>query len=710
MNGRSLASFNGISNEYTGIVLRAKLLVQPHESDKLRCRVNQPEYAEIQTTLPEGWMSKLPENKLSYRPLKMTEKTFEVVLKNGVVKDIIVEKEVLQWEANIIKSLVSQFQLDTKAENVVESSFNVLPKQGSDNAVFKTIEDTVTGITETSYDIHPMPEYVLQSEPHLAPFPHLKGSGSVIEIIKNKNYTDGHKLPAYFSNIGKIGRWRITSNQVGGLIHKNSLSRAIITGTLQRYTIQYSETSNENVVNFRNSKKGSVNSMMRIKLVNAEQKSDSLPSLSSPIHTGSLVYSYEKEQYEGRVSAGKTYEPKRENSEENQEYYQSKRHPRSLSREDFSSENSVESNEDWTSPKTKLSQSPHAPMLPLSVGYKGLSIKYAPGMQIVDKVCSIAEKIASDIEKPQEMQKKQTLARFITLTSILRITNEQELKQIAQRLYTKETKGHKYNTWVVFRDCLAETGTGPAFMLIKNYIESNKLQGFEAESVISTMTEAVKQPTEEYMKSFYELVKKQIENQQDSSRLNETVLFAFTELVHNVYVNRNFSHKQYPTHVYGKFYTSAGRTFVRDEVIPYLSEQLKEAISNGDSRKINSYIRALGHIGDSQIIYVFQPYLEGKIQCSQFQRLLMVLSLRQVVTVDPKTASAVLYKMYQNIGETTEIRIASVYMLMHTSPSVDMLQRIAKFTKIESNHRVSAAVKSAINNVASLEGRQFTEL
>ncbi|WP_323174816.1 hypothetical protein, partial [Natrialba sp. PRR66] len=73
------------------------------------------------------------------------------------------------------------------------------------------------------------------------------------------------------------------------------MGRSIIAGTLQRYTIQFSETINEVVVSIKGEQRGSVNSMMRMKLVNAEQQNSQLPEISSPVHVGNLVYSYAKE-------------------------------------------------------------------------------------------------------------------------------------------------------------------------------------------------------------------------------------------------------------------------------------------------------------------------------------------------------------------------------------------------------------------------------
>ncbi|KAL3289384.1 hypothetical protein HHI36_022815 [Cryptolaemus montrouzieri] len=726
VRGRSLASLHQIYDQYTGIVLRAKLVVQPQNDDRLRCAILQPEYAEVQTSLPEGWMSHLPENQLNYQPLQMTDKAFEIVMNNGVVRELNVERSVQEWEANIIKSFVSQIQLDTKAQNLIKSQLNVVPKEGSNNAVFKTLEDTITGITETTYDIHPLPEYILQSEPHLAPFPHLKGDGSIVEVVKTKNFTQGYDLPAYYFGLGNSGKWEPESNQFGEILHRTSVSRAVITGTLQRYTIQHSETRNEITVSptGEGEQKGSVNSLLTIKLANAEQQKPStqLPEVSSPVNLGSLVYAYgQKESNSNLVGRGRIFqrdqyvEESNESSEERSNYLK-KRHPRSLKRQmernmGESSEDSIESQEDWTEPKSKLNEAPRSPLLPFTTGYKGMSIKHAPNMNIVERVCSIAQQVGQEIQRPEEIPKKYTLAKFVLLTSLIRLMNEQELKQAAERLYTQETESAKSSTWTVFRDAVAESGTGPAFLAIKDWIQNKKIQDKEAAYVVVTMGQSVRQPTEEYIRAFYEQVKKQISTpQQSDSMLNETMLFSLSSLVNKVYVNKRVSHRQYPTHSFGTFDTKEGRAFVKNDLIPYLTKQLREAINGADSRKTFVYIRALGLCAHREIIYAFEPYLEGKVHCSQFQRFLMVLALQNVARIEPKTVGPILYRIYQNTGETTEVRVAAVYMLMLTNPSADMLQRMAMYTKLEANHKVCAAVKSAIESVSELKGREFDQV
>ncbi|KAK9890164.1 hypothetical protein WA026_008969 [Henosepilachna vigintioctopunctata] len=501
------------------------------------------------------------------------------------------------------------------------------------------------------------------------------------------------------------------------------MGRAVITGTLQRYTIQYSETSNQIVLSLNKDgeQTGSVNSMVRVQLTNADRQGSRLPELLSPVSLGSLVYAYGKHgSVSNKVSQGKIfqqslYHRNGESQEENSNYL-GNRQPPSLSQHFkhlySGSEESMESEEDWTASKSKLSDAPWIPLLPYYIGYYGMPIKKAQNIQIVEKVYTIIKKISAELSSPQSIPKEHTLAKYVLLTSLLRTMDEQELKQVVERIFAQDTETRDYYAWVVLRDCLAETGTGPALLIIKDLIESKKLYGNEASTVIVTIEKAIRQPSGEYMKTCYEMMKKQLSVQEeDQFMLNETMLFSFTHLVHKVYVNTNFSHREYPTHTFGKFYTKEGEAFVKEEVVPYLSKQLHEAIIKGESRKILAYITALGNTGHGDIVYVFEPYLEGKIQVSQFQRFMMVASLRYVAEVHPRLVQQVLYRIYQNVGERMETRILAVYLLVKsTNPSSEMLQRIAAYTNWEPNHAVCSAVISVIESASKLEGLEFAEL
>jgi hypothetical protein len=146
------------------------------------------------------------------------------------------------------------------------------------------------------------------------------------------------------------------------------------------------------------------------------------------------------------------------------------------------------------------------------------------------------------------------------------------------------------------------------------------------------------------------------------------------------------------------------------EYIPYFGRSLNEAINEGDSQKIQIFIRALGNTAHPSILQYLEPYLQGQANASQFQRLFMVSALDKMADVNPDAARAVLFKLYQNTGETHEIRCVSVNLLMKTNPPVNVLQRMAEFTNADPHEQVISVVQSAIRSAAALEGPSNSEL
>lgn len=185
--------------------------------------------------------------------------------------------------------------------------------------------------------------------------------------------------------------------------------------------------------------------------------------------------------------------------------------------------------------------------------------------------------------------------------------------------------------------------------------------------------------------------------------LNTTAILAFTDLVRRAQVNNATAHNYYPVHSFGRL-SPKNTPAVEREYIPYLARALKHAVSQADSHQIQVYIRALGNVAHPRILSVFEPYLEGKESMSNFQRLLIVASMDQMAKVYPKVARQVLFRVYQNSGESYQVRSAAVFQLMKTNPPAAMLQRMAEYTNNDHSNQVSAAVKSAIESAALLHG------
>lgn len=182
--------------------------------------------------------------------------------------------------------------------------------------------------------------------------------------------------------------------------------------------------------------------------------------------------------------------------------------------------------------------------------------------------------------------------------------------------------------------------------------------------------------------------------------LNTSATLSFADLLRRAHVDGQSARHRYPVHLSGP-QSQNHRAVVEEQYIPYLQRQLENAISQDDSIKIQLYIRSLGSTAHPKILAIFEPYLEGKRPISNFQRLLIVISLCDFIKVHPKTARTVLYRIYQNQFEVPELRVAAVMQIMKTNPSAHLLQRMAEYTNYDQSKQVNAAVKSAIESAAN---------
>lgn len=712
IRGRTLAGLHEVANQYSGIIYKSHLKIQPRSDGKLQGQIYDVQFCQMHSHLGDGWNSEIRDSEVSYKPLSVSNHPFQIEMKDGVIRDLIVNKDIPNWEVNIIKSVVSQFQLNTNGVDHLPSKLTALPQEGDENAgVFKTMEDTVTGKVETMYDIHPLPAYVLQSKPWIARHLDLKGDGEVIEVVKHKNYSNSEELPLYHYGFGEMEGYEPGTNYMGYFFIRDSISRAILAGNLKRYTIQNSYTVNEIVMSpsLNNNQKGSVISMVNVTLEKINSKGQDLGEVPNPTPLGNLVYTYDNPKT-GSPGQKRPYG-------ERKDYYD--RHQRSatmhrIRRYIGDQSSSKSSSESSSSPSSEeyyyqrdqpqLKEAPHTPLLPYTTGYKGMSIKDNPNVDIKKSVHKIAQDIGNDLQNPEQFLRQNTLNKFTTMTSLIRLMDLQEIKQVAADLYSQSRNGPQRDTWTVFRDAVAECGTGPAFLAIQDWIQSDKIKDQEAADIITTMTDAVREPTRDYMKSYFDFIKQsKVQSQQ---YLYYSALLSYSNLVREVCVDLEESNMQFPVKSFGQFCTDEARDDVEKNVIPYFTKQLQDAVSRADTHKIHVYIRALGNVGHRNILSAFEPYLEGKQQASQFQRLLMVMAMDKLTHSNPKVARSVLYKIYQNSGEFQKVRAAAVYQLMHTNPPIDMLQRLAAYTNIDTHEHVNAAVKSSIENAAALEGKE----
>lgn len=141
---------------------------------------------------------------------------------------------------------------------------------------------------------------------------------------------------------------------------------------------------------------------------------------------------------------------------------------------------------------------------------------------------------------------------------------------------------------------------------------------------------------------------------------------------------------------------------ITERYILYLETRLAEAVKRDESPLIQTYIAALGSLGNSKILSIFEPYLEGQISVTKYERMLMVRWLYSLAVTNPKAVKNVLSKIYSNVKEAYEVRNAAVYLYLLTNPSLSELTRMAKFTHYEKNEQVNSAVASGIISLSKV--------
>ncbi|EGI60933.1 Vitellogenin-1, partial [Acromyrmex echinatior] len=710
IKSRTLTGLDGLAEQYSGIFMRGKFTIQVKLSDTLQAVVSEMQYASVNEILSD--ISDEITNH-EFRKLSISGKSFEIKLKRGIIRDMLIDQNVPTWEVNLLKSIVSQLQIDTEGENAIASRSTMVPNDNQSFSEFKVMEDSVGGKCEVLYSISSVKGDNLSIS-----LPHLHKDAQQFIITKTKNYSRCEQRVAYHSGIISKMNWKPGSND--GFLSRSSSNNIIISGNLKRFTIQSSMMTNQMLINsnkFNNTYSGAVYSGMNLTLDRMNRISNPMPVSNNLMSTGNLVYTYNNPFSSQR-------KPRRPNVSQSSLAQSSENsNSNNSSEENYNEDDNFKSaDQDYFQPKPKLNEAPESPLLPYFIGYKGMSILNSEenytriAIRLIGRTL-IHDDYPTEHFSPEQMNDRyiNALERFTILVRLIRTMNVEQIAEIDNEVpkmyntinsFTESDFNLTHqNVWSAFSCAVANAGTGPALITIKNWIKSGKLEGIQAAQIISKIPKSALAPTTEYVAAFFQLITDEKVTKQRF--LNTTASLSFAELAR--YTQSNKLSIYYPVYSFGRMVPKHDIELL-ETYIPYMTTQLRKAIEEGDSHRIQTYIMALGNFGHPKILSVFEPYLEGTIPISKFQRLMMVISLSKLTESYPRVVRSVALRIYLNLKEAYELRCVAVHIIMKTNPSLIILQRIAEFTNQDQDRHVNSVVKTSIKSLINLEQSEWKDL
>lgn len=309
-----------------------------------------------------------------------------------------------------------------------------------------------------------------------------------------------------------------------------------------------------------------------------------------------------------------------------------------------------------------------------------------------EKYIADAQKLLQEmtplLQDPSVLPKSDFLSKYKNLIRLIMFMSPEQLAQLNNSIEVAKSSKNvaKNNMWIIYRDAVVQAGTYTAFQEIKNWIQSEKVKGDEAADVISSMASVLRVRTKKVMSEFYDLVMSPEVQKQEY--FNTTALLAVS-----------------------KFIASNGDdSFLKEKVIPRLSEELKKAIEIDDKNKAQVYVRVLGNLAHPEILKVFAPYLDGHVPVTKYLRIQMVISLKSLANTKDIHVRAALFSLLKNTAEPYEIRVAAALNIFLAYPSHEMMQIMAHMSGTDPSTQVRAVLTNGITFAAGLKDPRFTEL
>ncbi|VVD06007.1 unnamed protein product [Leptidea sinapis] len=698
----------------TGSFYKGQFVIRVKAPGRLQARFENPTHATVHQNLHKN---DLPEDN-SFQPVANLDKPFEIIVDGGRVSALNFPAALSLANENLLKGLIGSLQIDLSPHRNIHS-----PRDTYDSAIqqgqFRKMETDVTGDCETLYTVSPVASEWRRE------LPKYKNDEEPFEITKSKSYGHCHHRVDYHFGVPESAEWTGTAHNAkeDQLIKRSTVSRFLVGKNGPIYSAKTTSTVNVNP-HMYGEQQAEVHSEINLKLV--EHQADNQPEWEQPEGgraIQNLLYSLSSKQVTIDETSSSTSSESQERTTISEE--QPSRVRRSSKSQSKQVNVAITKNiirghsQEHDSSQSSSSSSDSASAfvnddIPKESEPAYAALYMSPQPRVDKKqnpmnAQKLLQELAQQLQNPSNMPKADFLSKFNILVRIVASMSYSQLVQTSRSIEIAKSHADevKNDMWMIYRDAVTQAGTLPAFQMIRTWIQEKKIEGEEAAEVVAVLSRTLRYPTKDAMTQFFNLALSPEVKQQ--SNLNTTALLAATKFIHMGQVDNRTAHRYYPTHMYGRF-SDKNDGFVLNEILPRLSQELRQSVEQGDSHKAQVYTKAIGNLGHREILQVFAPYLEGKVPVSTFLRAQMIESLRTLASEKDRYVRAVLYSILRNTAEPYEVRVAAILNILIGHPTGAMMQALADMTKTDPSIEVRAAIKSAIENAADLKHPRFFEL
>lgn len=679
--GRLITGFPKLATQYSGMGMRAKIIMKVLEPDHVLMMVEDPKSVEVNGILkPEGDSSTYGPEGTNWRHLELPSaqpvpEEFRKILSkpvgirfsfDGEVTSLAIEEDEPEWSINFKKGLVALFQtkidrysMELEQNRLEEMS---LPLNGTNT--WKIKEQSIDGICENQYSMSQLPRFYIKEHPETVPMPEACESPKrLFRITKLRNTDNCEKRslysffkPGYFSCRGEMGAncspmWSRSSyttyiacpakeSQMSSgsmrrrLVIQSVVNEAELNSNLFGYSAEKITTGNRQILKLREIRPFSTHS--------TESFRGGRKTVTS------LMYEFDRMDLMRNNNINNKHADTRSIlmnpeivSQTNQYLHATKGAGAHLAKEEIMSqivELLSEVARDLKSSGSKIIEA-HINMKLLGVS-KGMSMLDEPGMfmEIYGKVSSQGPAVLN-----------------------------------------------------LFFDTVTISGTPVAVDFIKEMMTSGKMSRMQKAQFFMWIPQHLTAPTPKALHTLFDLIRSEaVQGPQVSSVVRGLAYSSLSRLIHLACISEDRLNS-YPTWVFGEF-CSPDSEIVNGKWVPFLTEKVMDASRSAGEKDVA--IMSLGLVAKKTVIptllRVIMPEMmtrQGSMSSmkpTSTSRQLALYSLVSVGLREPKLVSPILLSLLKDPSENLEMRVAAFNGLMRMGPpSVHILQDIVGMTHQE---------------------------